>query len=110
MSSRRKVGDVQHSGGRRQRLTIETAASSVHPHAASSQQAGPATEQPSNTFSSSVVAHILYEWAWGHMSAVTVQKLADASYSDQVALLTRLGLSSDHIDPTLIRIARLGIF
>ena len=57
---------------------------------------------------SSLVKHLVREWAWGHTSAVQVQTLALHSYRDQCSLLKKIGLSDDHATKDLRSLAKLG--
>ena len=59
-------------------------------------------------FESELVCHLLRQWAWGEISSVAVQELAQKAFRDQVTLLHRVGLSEDHIDPVLCQLASMG--
>ena len=53
---------------------------------------------------------LLYKWAWGHMSAVDVQKTAKRQYADELAALRRSGVANPeaYATPAIKRLSELG--
>lgn len=109
--SKRQGEPLPTRGGRQQRLASLLAASSHGSGASSSGQQATAAVHPqldSLEFDSELVQHLVFEWAWGHISAVSVQKTAAVACRDQEALLGRLNLSFDHVSKGLRKLASLG--
>ena len=57
---------------------------------------------------SHTVADCLRKWSGGLLQSTEVQEVYFHAYQDQVALLNSLNLSTDHVNPALTAIARLG--
>ena len=90
-------------------MNVERASQSAPPSSSRASQSAPS---PSSVglfaFDSVLVKDLLLDWTWGRLSAVRVQEIAYSSYKDQVALLTRLGLSPDLACESLLAVAKLG--
>ena len=61
-------------------------------------------------FDSKLALVLVRDWSWGHKSAVQLRNEAHAAYQDQVDLLTRLGISTDHASQSLASISALGTY
>jgi len=59
-------------------------------------------------FDSSLAAHLILQWAWGQMSAVEVQILAQKAFADESQLLAKLGAAAGHGSQSLKMLAKLG--
>jgi hypothetical protein len=57
---------------------------------------------------SELARHLVNEWAWGHISAAEVQRLAQFAHNDEVLLLQRLGFASSSGSKSLKALAGLG--
>ena len=98
----KRRSDAPRQGGRLQRIAIAQQSEQV---GGSSSGDSPHT---SHGFDSELVAHLVFEWSWGHVSAPGMQAIAHKAFNDQVALLSSLGMSPDNISSTLKKVASLG--
>ena len=99
---KRKQSDILLRGGIRQRLAAEAISSIV----SSSGDGLPPSHKEG--IDSELVAHLLFEWSWGKLSATGVQAIAHKAYADQLMLLSSLRLSIDLASASLKRMSGLG--
>ena len=107
---KRGLNEHLDRGGRLQRIARAkaVAASSSNASSTGSSWHIPVSNLTHQSFDSEVVNFLVYQWAWGHMSATKVQQIAHVSYNDQIALLQKLNLSYDNISTSLKKFASLG--
>ena len=92
-------------GGRRRRLSArEALVEETEPAAAAAAPSG----VPGIT--SQLLTSLVQEWAWGKHSSIEIQRLCHKSYLDQKTLREKLKMSPDHIDRSLVAVARMGNF
>ena len=51
---------------------------------------------------------MIKQWCWGYISAVQLRECLGKSYNDQVQMLNRIGVSTDHASKALKALASLG--
>ena len=107
--AKRKADAIPKQGGIRQRIALASSGPSL-PSSSSTSIAAPeiSPSLASEGIDSHLVSHLLTEWAWGHLSAPKVQKIAYRSWLDQQGLLQSLNLSTGLCHQSLHKLASLG--
>ena len=95
---KRKSSPALPRGGRHERAAIYKASSSTEV----------AASVCASLCESDQAIHQFKEWSWGRQTAPGIQCEMSKAYNDQVKLLTRLGLSADHVMPELRALAKMG--